>query len=637
MNYTFTPTSSGSIQVADSTGKILSTGTADNATLNYGYVPPTANAPKPVTSEAGVVSSAQGVDAINQKTATLSNLTPKSTTGATPYSQTNTDPNASKGTVVDNSYNKTPTQTKVTLINPSTGQSQTFENAEVNQSAIQALMNSGYQTSETSSNGTVPNWLTASSTGTTDTPNSKAQAEVDSASSDLKSLTDSLSKYTVSDADLLAQTNAISAQWDARIADMQKINDARKNAINTSEIRLGSQYAGGSGGQTGSIISEEERQGVVRIGELESQKQSAIAAAKSAAASQNWQVYSKQVDLAQKSYDDKISALKDLQTATAAKNKIIADQLQHDQDAAAKTQSDLTKSINDVLTAATKNGLTDPKTIQAIQNAPDAGTAMSLAGGFLHSEADVLDAQYKKAQIAKIYNDMKLDNSKAILDASGNAIDPSQAIAYANQYASTGQIPTGLPKGSFGQVAAIAKELPKSPGQIIDVNTGVSPAGNNTLTSAMSSLYSAVELAGQLKELDQKRWGGVVAGTLGKVFGSQDQQKYVDLRAQIVDLLSRARSGAALTPHEEELYGGMLPGRFSEPLGLGADSELKIDNFVSALTSDLKNKASSNGWAINGLSDVKVGDTSYKVGDVIQNASGQKGRVNADGSITLIQ
>jgi hypothetical protein len=80
----------------------------------------------------------------------------------------------------------------------------------------------------------------------------------------------------------------------------------------------------------------------------------------------------------------------------------------------------------------------------------------------------------------------------------------------------------------------------------------------------------------------------------------------------------------------------MLPGRFSESFNLGAESDLRIDNFIGALTSDLKNKTSSRGWAINGLSDVTIDGNKYTVGDVIDNGT-QKGRINADGSITLIQ
>jgi hypothetical protein len=192
-----------------------------------------------------------------------------------------------------------------------------------------------------------------------------------------------------------------------------------------------------------------------------------------------------------------------------------------------------------------------------------------------------------------------------------------------------------MPKGSFGEVARIAKELPKQKGQILDSSTGVTPDGAEAAVTAFSSINSAIELANQLKELDKKRWGGIVAGSLGKVFGSEDQQRYVDLRSQITDLLGRARSGAALNAAEEKRYSDMLPGRLSEPFALGADSDVRIDNFINSLTSDLKNKASTRGWVVNGVSEVDLGGTKYTVGDVIE-SDGKKGRVNADGSITLI-
>ena len=75
----------------------------------------------------------------------------------------------------------------------------------------------------------------------------------------------------------------------------------------------------------------------------------------------------------------------------------------------------------------------------------------------------------------------------------------------------------------------------------------------------LSNLYSVSQLSDQLLALDKERIGGVISGSLGKVFGSGDQARYMDLRSQIVDLLSRARSGAALTVSEERRYSEMLP------------------------------------------------------------------------------
>lgn len=250
--------------------------------------------------------------------------------------------------------------------------------------------------------------------------------------------------------------------------------------------------------------------------------------------------------------------------------------------------------------------------------------SVSLLGPYL---TDPAERTLKYAQAQKALNEAK----------AANIGDPMETLSFAQLYQSTGKIPTGIPKGTFGKIAQLAKDLPLTKGQIIQRNTGVTPGSDTTFADALSSLNSAIELSKQLKQLDQQRVGGLVSGTIGKVFGSSDQQRYVDLRGQIVDLLSRARSGAAINETELRQYNAMLPGRFSEAFGLGAQSDVRIDNFTNVLSSDLKNKSDSKGWAIVGLSTVNIGNQEYKVGDIIDNGNGQQGRVNADGTISLIQ
>jgi hypothetical protein len=286
------------------------------------------------------------------------------------------------------------------------------------------------------------------------------------------------------------------------------------------------------------------------------------------------------------------------------------------------------EDINKVASLAAQNGA--PLDIVArIGQAGSVAEANALASGYLQ---DPLETAYKKAQIAKIYSDIEQSN---VANAVGFG-DASQLVAYAQQYAATGQIPSGLPKGSFGVVSQVAKELPKQKGEIVSAATGVAPTKDSEYASGLASMTSVVDLAKQLKELDKQRIGGVVSGTTGKVFGSTDQQRYVDQRSQIIDLLSRARSGAALTASEEKRYAEMLPGRFSEPFGLGVDSDKRIDNFINAITSDLQSKAASKGWAIYGVSKVNINGDTYTVGDIVDNGE-QKGRINPDGSITVIQ
>jgi hypothetical protein len=122
-----------------------------------------------------------------------------------------------------------------------------------------------------------------------------------------------------------------------------------------------------------------------------------------------------------------------------------------------------------------------------------------------------------------------------------------------------------------------------------------------------------------------------------KNLGSADQGSYLATRKAIVDDIQRMQSGAALTAEEQSFYADYLPGRLSESFFLGQDSLKKIENFETIMNNKLDNKLRTYGLSIYGYSKVKIGDKEYTVGDLITNASGQVGRVNSDGSITLVQ
>lgn len=359
----------------------------------------------PTTSTPSVISSQTGAQIVGQQTQKLNQLSSNPTTPTTVVTPPATGtkvaapapatPPTTGGTPATPA---TPLSTSVTLINPATEQTVTFQDATLNKDNIQSYLSNGYQMSDAS--GSIPDWMGPN--GVKDVPQTaaqKAQAQVDQAATDLTNLSSNLSKFTISDTDLKAQTDGISAMWDARIAAMNSVNAQREASINTLGIRLGSRYAGGSGGQFGGIVTEEERQGVQRVADLEGQKQAAIAAAKAAALSQNWSVYSKQVDLAQKAYDDKVAAMKTLQDATAAQNKTIFDQtetLKKD------VYDQVTKPINDVLLEATKNGAPSD-IISAINAAKTPGEAVSAAGQYLQSATGPLGdyLQYKRDTSAK--------------------------------------------------------------------------------------------------------------------------------------------------------------------------------------------------------------------------------------------
>ena len=180
----------------------------------------------------------------------------------------------------------------------------------------QNLINQGFYVIESS--GSIPSWIT-----TGDVQSGKMQAELNQARQEKDQLIANMSKYMVSDAQLNSQIQGINSMYDSRIADMERINRQREGAIKTLGVRIGSRYTGGTGGVFGGIITEEEREGVSRITELQNQKMQAVNAAKSAANTQNWQVYGKQLDLAQKKYEEQTEAVKDYNKLLKENNKKI--------------------------------------------------------------------------------------------------------------------------------------------------------------------------------------------------------------------------------------------------------------------------------------------------------------------------
>lgn len=294
------------------------------------------------------------------------------------------------------------------------------------------------------------------------------------------------------------------------------------------------------------------------------------------------------------------------------------------------------KDTQALAVTAAKNGA-DSMTIQRIQAAqtPDEALTILTASGFAKDPAqaakDAADLEHTKAETAKLYADARAAGATA-------GVDPANIIAYAQQYASTGAIPTGLPKGTFGAVAQIAKEMPKPDGTLVDVNTGIKSGKlSATQEDGISALRDLIQKLDDAKTEFQDTNTGLLAGIKNSVLPSQANQRYNDLRLEISDLLARARTGAAINAHEEATYNGKLPGNFNQTLFVGANGVTKIDDLKRSLEGKLQSTLQTNGLSIYGYSTVKVGDQDYTVGSTVKNDKGQVGRVNPDGSITLIQ
>lgn len=324
-------------------------------------------------------------------------------------------------------------------------------------------------------------------------------------------------------------------------------------------------------------------------------------------------------------YNAYISAGKSAAEAEAAANKATADKTQQDFENKYKNDSlSLQRdSQNKPISVSEGNTVFDPVTGKAIFTAPakvDPNAA--------------LDNKYKQAQIANIYSQIEERNK-----SDGINSDPSQTIAYAQQYASTGMIPVGLPKGTLGTVAQYAKELPKDDGTIVDRNTGIkSPKVSSTQMDGMSALLDLTHKLDEAKDKFSKLDTGILAGTAKTLVYTKAQQQYDDLKGEIVDLLARARSGAALTKEEVDTYSKKLPGRFNDALFLGGKGLTSIEDLKSSIEGKLKTNLSSNNLSVFGYSKVIGPDgKQYTVGQILSGADGKQGRVNPDGTITIIQ
>ncbi len=148
-----------------------------------------------------------------------------------------------------------------------------------------------------------------------------------------------MSGYFISDEDLNRQTSQISSLYDTRIRDMQDINNRRVQSLATMGVRMGARY---TGGMFGGVITEEERQGSQRVSELEAKKWEAIALAKSAARTNNWQIYSKQVDVAEEAYKEQKQAVKDFNQKIIDNNKALLE--------TKKLQTDIIKTMSEIST-----------------------------------------------------------------------------------------------------------------------------------------------------------------------------------------------------------------------------------------------------------------------------------------------
>lgn len=299
------------------------------------------------------------------------------------------------------------------------------------------------------------------------------------------------------------------------------------------------------------------------------------------------------------------------------------------------------KQISDLSIQALQDGA--PTSIaSAMRSAKTVDEAIKIGGQYVGA----LDRQLKQSQLYT----SSLQQSKLLQELNPTETADNGALAsYGDQFAETGKLPSPSELKDSGlsvtQVTEYAKQSPKQGGVILSANTGVKPSNlSSAQADGIAALYDIKQKTAQLKALDLERQKGLGSAVIGKLLGSSDQQKYIDLRQEIVDLLSRARTGAALTAAEEKFYAGQLPGRVGQfgvlPGGnkglLGVQTQERIGNFESKIDGTLQTKLNASGAVIQGYSKVSVPSLGTKtVGEVVD-IGGTQYRVLPDGSLTDI-
>jgi len=240
-----------------------------------------------------------------------------------------------------------------------------------------------------------------------------------------------------------------------------------------------------------------------------------------------------------------------------------------------------------------------------------------------------------------------LDGVNGGIEMPDGSFATADEIAYAQQYAATGQIPTGLSTAGvdFGRVSDLAKDMKKPDGALVNQFTGVTPtnvgdaqkAGIVAMSEIVNDTLPQLEKLWQEVQLTNFGGTGIVGGISSKIAPSEAMTRYKQARDEFLSKLLVARSGAAVTEPEYQRYSALVPDAFNSSFFLGSKGETKLDNLSSLMKSNLDNTLSTNQLTIYGYSEVELGDQRYKVGEVITNEYGQKGLIQPDGSITLVQ
>lgn len=427
-------------------------------------------------SEVGVISSNQGLKEVKKSQETEARLSPYQGVDAkgsvydignkTSYTEALKDPKLAETSGVQNK--------DFVIYADADGREVKLEGDALTPEKQQELEGQGYTTIESSL-----------SSKEADPEIQRAQKELDDANKTLKSYSRQMMNLLISDSELQSELNSITASFDAQQQEMARINENRQQSIRTLGIRLGSRYSGGSGGVMGSIIAEEQRQGIARIADLEAQKQAALIGAKRSAKEFNFQLYTKQVEQAESIQKEKSAEVK----------KLVEIQRKREEEL---KQQNIKVSREMTIADLVQQGVTDVMSIQNLMNYTEDGELVGdMSAEEIQKVLDVINPPEDMSGLSGDYRTYKYMMEQGELSPSASY--PDYLAMIANSKRAPGSGSKGISLDSSGQRELLGAGFTSA--QISSIESDIQEYGIDVVLDD-SNLSSKQKLA------IQKAYGG---------------------------------------------------------------------------------------------------------------------------------
>lgn len=456
---------------------------------------------------------------------------------------------------------------------------------------------------------------------------------------DLKNALDTLKKiYDGSDPLEQRLINDIHEQYAARRQRMEQTNRALVSGLTTAGIRSGrARYATEL---QDSLLSAEERAGIMRLSELDSQERSDISKAQQAYRAGKLQEFNTRMELVEKTRSAKSELLqKQFENSMSLEKRAI----ERSQEARAErkdAREEVRQLIEDVAAGANSKlvGMSDEERVSYIQDLadsygidpdllasgiqkyndernksvrdaiinlaqdfPDAGiTDADLSGNNIENVIKLVSQsptwERKTAKERAEINKLLAEAAKAQREASG-MMDESTVAYFAEQLATTGKLPPGAPKGSQGVINELAKMIAAervSGGAIVDKTTGIKKDLGAAKETALGAAYGILQSIPELKQLLGSVYtypgAGVAKGT-ARLFGlkSTESEAFDNLVENITSLFALSRSGVAVSEQEWQRLRKLLPSENSLNTYNLTDLNQFEDAFKTLVKSNLEN------------------------------------------------